>query len=113
MLVTCLIAIARRACLHAVEGRRWALLVSTHRGTLARPHGVRHVAAMIDLLLKMGAVAWQRLTSPILVKFMIVGASGCVVNSAVLSITYGPAHLSLSLAVALASEVVIIVANYL
>jgi len=67
---------------------------------------------MLDLLLRVGAGAWQRLASPILIKFMIVGASGGVVNSAVLSITYGVAHLALPLAVALSSEVAI-VANYL
>ncbi len=67
---------------------------------------------MVDLLLRVWAAAWQRLASPILVKFAIVGVSGCVVNSAVLSITYGIVHLALPAAVALSSEVAII-GNYL
>jgi len=67
---------------------------------------------MFDLFAKVGAEAWQRLASPILVKFMIVGACGCVVNSVVLSITYGLAHIALPVAVIVSSEVAI-VANYL
>lgn len=66
----------------------------------------------VDLLKRAGADAWNRLANPVLVRFLIVGASGCVVNSAALSITYGLAHLPLPLAAALSSEVAII-ANYL
>lgn len=67
---------------------------------------------MFDLFAKVGAEARQRLASPILVKFMIVGACGFVVNSVVLSITYGLAHIALPVAVIVSSEVAI-VANYL
>ena len=67
---------------------------------------------MMDLLVRVGAEAWQRFASPMLIKFMIVGASGCVVNSAVLSVTYGLAHFALPLAIVVSSEVAII-ANYL
>src|SRR5262249_17019705 len=99
-------AFSRVACLPTCG--RWqegAPLVSSHawrsppaRGTLVRSHGARQVLIMFDLCAKVGAEAWQRLASPILVKFMIVGACGCVVNSAVLSITYGLAHIALPVA---------------
>lgn len=66
----------------------------------------------VDLLRRAGAKAWHRLANPVLVRFLIVGASGCVVNSAALTITYGLAHFALPIAAALSSEVAII-ANYL
>ena len=66
----------------------------------------------VDLLIRAGAEAWRRLANPVLVRFLIVGASGCVVNSAALTITYGLAHFALPIAAALSSEVAII-ANYL
>jgi putative flippase GtrA len=70
------------------------------------------VPVKVALFRRAGAEAWHRLANPVLVRFLIVGASGCVVNSAALTITYGMAHFALPIAAALSSEVAII-ANYL
>jgi len=67
---------------------------------------------MVAPLVRAGARAGRWLAAPVFVRFLIVGAGGCAVNSAALSITYGLAHLWLPAAAALSSEVAI-VANYL
>lgn len=54
----------------------------------------------------------RHLLRPVVVRFLIVGASGCVVNTAALSIVYGHGHVTLPLASAVSSEVAIIT-NYL
>lgn len=67
---------------------------------------------MVAPLVRAGARTGRRLAAPVFVRFLIVGAGGCAVNSAALSVTYGLAHLALPVAAAISSEVAI-VANYL